>query len=70
MSVKGNHVKIVTPEFSPYGTKVFVDGMEIHQVTNVEFKHRVESPPTVLIEFYPKALEMEGEAMAIMEPNE
>ena len=63
---EGHHVRIVTPEFASMGTRVFIDDMEIAQIINVEFNHRVENPPIVLIEFCPESVEIGAEALVVM----
>ncbi len=64
----GHHVKIVTPDFAADGTKVFIDGVRVARLTNVEFKHHVGSAATLLVEFYPESVSLEGEGeLTIME---
>ena len=38
-----------------YGTKIFVDGKEVHGVKSVTFKASTESLTTVTLEFYAEA---------------
>ena len=66
MSVKGSHVKIVTPELATMGTRIFVDDIEIAKVINVEYRHRAGELPIVLVEFYPESVEIEGEIIVVM----
>jgi len=60
---KGNHIKIITPELATDGTRVFVDGTEIDQVCSVEFRHHAGELAMVVIEFYPRLAEIDGEVM-------
>ena len=38
-----------------YGTKIFVDGKEVHGIKSVTFKASTESLTTVTLEFYAEA---------------
>lgn len=58
--MKGHKVKIVAP-FAVMGTRVWIDDMEMHKVSNVEFAHPVEQMPTVRLTFHPDSIEINGE---------
>ena len=59
----GNHVKITMAELGKSHTRVFVDGVEIVKVLDVEFQHAYDSFPFVSVKFWPESVEIEGDAI-------
>ena len=51
----GAHKVRIDGTLGGYGTKIFVDGKEVHGVKSVTFKASTESLTTVTLEFYAEA---------------
>ena len=58
----GSHVKITLAE-EEGRAQVFVDGVEIARVLDIDFYYSHDSYPFVVVKFYPKSVEIEGDVI-------
>ena len=56
----GHYVKITPGFYHGRGTKVEIDGVEIQELVDVEFKHPVDGIATLSITLYPAGVDIEG----------
>jgi hypothetical protein len=57
---EGHYVKVTPGFYGHGGTKVEIDGVEVQQLVNVEFRHHVDEAARLTITIYPQAVEIEG----------
>ncbi len=57
---RGHAVRISLNAYPSGGTKVEIDGMEIQEVATIKFEHYAQEPARLILEIFPKVIEMDG----------